>query len=98
VTTGNRLLDLVKERQSLVDSQARLLERLGLRPTERPARSLADLMAEVAAESTPGAGVPDLHHHPVVVGDAPAALRPRSKTRTSTRTEQPEGDRDDHLG
>lgn len=66
VTTGNRLLDLVKERQTLVDSQARLLDRLGLRSTERPARSLADLMAEVAAESSPGAVVPDLHHHPVV--------------------------------
>ena len=50
VTRRNKYVGLVRERQALVDSQARLLNMLGLTRRARPAKSLQEVVAEVMAE------------------------------------------------
>jgi hypothetical protein len=50
------LIPLVKERQGLVDSLVRILSQLGLERKARPAKTLAEVLEEMAAEketSTP---------------------------------------------
>lgn len=49
VTRRNKYVGLVRERQSLVDSQLRLLQSLGLQRRARPAKSLNDVVAEIQA-------------------------------------------------
>jgi hypothetical protein len=46
---ANGYVALVKERQTLVDSQARLLDRLGLKAAPKPPKSLAQVTAEIIA-------------------------------------------------
>jgi hypothetical protein len=47
---ANGYVALVKERQTLVDSQARLLDRLGFKAAPKPPKSLAQVTAEILAQ------------------------------------------------
>ena len=86
--TANEYVGLVKERQGLVDSQARLLDRPGLKATPRPPKTLEQVTREVLAreaEAERRALAPSEH-----AVEAPAPRAPRRPGTCDLQALEPE--------
>ncbi len=68
---ANGYVALVRERQTLVDSQARLLDRLGLKAAPKPPKSLAQVTAEIIARDEAAHVAPGRAQGPAPSGTKP---------------------------